>query len=52
MAIERGWTLGNPLTPRALKEQILIFFYISCLKKNGPRYDFAIEDPNEKIIQE
>jgi tRNA U34 5-carboxymethylaminomethyl modifying enzyme MnmG/GidA len=22
--------------------------YTGCLKKNGPRYTFAIDDPNEK----
>jgi hypothetical protein len=24
----------------------------AVLEKNGPRYNFAIDDPNEKIIQQ
>jgi hypothetical protein len=26
----------------------ITFVYTGCLKKNGPRYSFAIDNPNEK----
>jgi hypothetical protein len=30
----------------------LVVKYTGCLKKNGPRYNFAIDDPNEKNYTE
>jgi hypothetical protein len=30
------------------RQNLNISTYTGCLKKNGPRYNFAIDDPNEK----
>jgi hypothetical protein len=31
-----------------LKFELELMIYTGCIKKNGPRYNFTIDDPNEK----
>jgi hypothetical protein len=36
----------------SVRSRLLSHKYMLFKKKNGPRYNFAIDDPNEKNIQE